>query len=203
MSTTEAPSPRSVTPQAGDALVMVDVQNDFLPGGRLAVPNGDEVVPALNRAIDIFREKGLPVVATRDWHPDRHCSFKEQGGTWPVHCVADTEGARFAPGLKLPPDALTISKATDAAVDAYSGFQDTGLDRHLRERSVKRVFVGGLATDYCVLNTVNDALDLGFQVFLLTDAVRAVDVKPGDGDRAMEEMKRGGAVPVTVEDLAP
>jgi nicotinamidase/pyrazinamidase len=200
MSSTTPEAPET-TPRPGDALIVVDVQNDFLPGGSLAVPRGDEVVPVLNRAIERFRSQGLPVIATRDWHPDRHCSYAEQGGTWPSHCVIDTHGAQFSPDLRLPPDATIISKATETATEAYSGFQNTHLDRLLTEAGVKRVFVGGLATDYCVLNTVRDALPAGLRVFLLTDAVRAVNVRRGDGERALAEMERLGAVPVTERDL--
>lgn len=180
-------------PRAGDALLIVDVQNDFLPGGALPVPHGDEVIPALNRWIARFRERSLPVVATRDWHPPDHCSFQPQGGPWPVHCVAGTEGAAFASGLRLPEGALIISKATDSDREAYSGFQGTDLAARLRTLGVRRLFVGGLATDYCVLATVRDALDEGFDVVVLREAVRAVDLHPGDGDRALEDMERLGA----------
>jgi len=183
----------ALRPQAGDALIIVDVQNDFLPGGSLAVPRGDQVVAPLNRYATLFARLGLPVVATRDWHPPNHCSFRNQGGPWPPHCVADTPGARFAPELALPADASIVSKATTAERDAYSGFEGTELDAMLRRRNVRRVFVGGLATDYCVLNTVKDARRLGYEVVLLRDAIRAVDVNPGDGDRAQEEMLRLGA----------
>lgn len=186
-------------PQRGDALVIVDVQNDFLPGGALAVPHGDEVVPVLNRWIERFTARGLPVVATRDWHPPDHCSFRERGGPWPVHCVAGTEGAAFAPGLRLPADALVISKATEPDREAYSGFEGTDLAARLRGLGVRRLFVGGLATDYCVLSTVRDARREGFDVVLLEDAVRAVDVQPGDGARALEEMRRLGAGLVRTE----
>ncbi|GIX26938.1 MAG: bifunctional pyrazinamidase/nicotinamidase [Burkholderiales bacterium] len=192
----------TVTVSPGDALIVVDVQNDFLPGGALAVPQGDQVIEPLNRAAVLFEAKGLPVFATRDWHPENHCSFKAQGGPWPPHCVAGTRGAEFAPGLRLPASAVVISKATTPERDAYSGFQGTELAELLRRRGVKRVVVGGLATDYCVLNTVKDALTQGFQVLLLTDAIRAVDVKPGDGEAARTEMERAGAVPITVADLA-
>ena len=186
-------------PQRGDALVIVDVQNDFLPGGALAVPHGDEVVPVLNRWIERFTARGLPVVATRDWHPPDHCSFRERGGPWPVHCVAGTEGAAFAPALRLPADALVISKATEPDREAYSGFEGTDLAERLRGLGVRRLFVGGLATDYCVLSTVRDARREGFDVVLLEDAVRAVDVQPGDGARALEEMRRLGAELVRTE----
>ncbi|WP_455385171.1 nicotinamidase [Acidihalobacter prosperus] len=188
---------------ATDALILVDVQNDFLPGGRLGVGDGDAVVPVLNRYIAHFRTAGLPVVATRDWHPPGHCSFAAQGGPWPEHCVAGTDGAAFAADLELPDDALIISKAATVEADAYSGFQGTDLADRLRRRGVKRVFIGGLATDYCVLNTVLDALDADFEAILLVDAVRAVDVEPGDGARAIDEMRAKGATTITVEDIAP
>lgn len=186
----------------GDALLIVDVQNDFLPGGNLAVPHGDEVVAVLNHYMDIFAMQNLPVYATRDWHPEQHCSFSAQGGIWPPHCVADTQGAQFAAALQLPPSAVIISKATTVESDAYSGFQDTDLDTLLHATNIRRLFIGGLATDYCVLNTVRDALGLGYQVLLLTDAIRAVDVQPGDGQRAMEEMLSHGARRITLEEVS-
>ncbi len=188
--------------QAGDALLIVDVQNDFLPGGSLAVSGGDEVVPALNRYIRACESYGLPVYATRDWHPPRHCSFRDQGGPWPPHCVAGTPGAEFPEALRLPSSTALISKALSPDKDAYSGFQDTDLDRRLHDAGIRRLFIGGLATDYCVLNTVRDALRLGYQVFLLADAIRAVDVEAGDGRRAEEEMAGLGARRITLPNLA-
>jgi len=179
---------------SGDALIIVDVQNDFLPGGALAVPAGDRVVPVLNRCIALFTSHGLPVFATRDWHPPDHCSFQPQGGPWPPHCVAGTKGAEFANGLNLPDETTVVSKADTQDQDAYSGFEGTGLHDHLRSLGIKRLFIGGLATDYCVLNTVMDALKLGYQVLLLTDAVRAVNINPGDGERAIAEMQAAGAM---------
>ncbi|MBI4510981.1 MAG: isochorismatase family protein [Deltaproteobacteria bacterium] len=179
---------------AGDALVVVDVQNDFLPGGSLAVPHGDEVIAALNRAIDVFVARGQPVFATRDWHPPNQCSFRARGGPWPPHCVQGTPGASFAPGLRLQSGTQVVSKGTDPERDAYSGFQGTDLADRLRAVSAKHLFVGGLATDYCVLNTVKDALDRDFAVSVLVDAVRAVDVNPGDGVRALDETRRWGAI---------
>lgn len=193
----------TVTVGPHDALLIVDVQRDFLPGGSLAVPAGDAVVPVLNRYIAAARRKGVPVFASRDWHPKNHCSFKARGGPWPEHCVAGTPGAAFAPGLELPPDAIVISKATREDADAYSAFAGTGLAQRLRELNVKRVLVGGLATDYCVVNTVCDALKEGFEVLLLEDAIRAVNMKPGDGERAERRMEQAGAVPIHVEDCPP
>jgi nicotinamidase/pyrazinamidase len=189
--------------QTGDALIAVDVQNDFLPGGSLAVPEGDAVVPALNRYLAAFAAHALPVFATRDWHPAKHCSFKAQGGIWPPHCVAASRGAEFARDLALPPTAAIISKAAAPEADSYSGFGSTDLAARLRAARATRLFIGGLATDYCVLNTVKDALAEGFGVLLLADAIRAVDVKAGDGARALGEMRQLGARAVCYEDIAP
>ncbi len=181
-------------PQQGDALLIIDAQKDFLPGGRLAVPDGDQVIAPLNDWISRFTSAGLPVFATRDWHPADHCSFQPHGGPWPPHCVAGTDGAAFADGLKLPADATIVSKATRKDADAYSGFAGTELHLLLLQRGVLRLFVGGLATDYCVLNSVRDALRLKYGVQLLTAAIRAVNVQPGDGTRAVAEMIAAGAV---------
>jgi nicotinamidase/pyrazinamidase len=187
--------------QPGDALLVVDVQNDFLPGGRLPVAHGDEVVAVLNAYIARFQGLGLPVFASRDWHPADHCSFVAQGGPWPVHCVADEAGAQFAPGLALPPHAVVIDKAAERAEEAYSAFHGTDLAERLSRSGVRRVFVGGLATDYCVLNTVLDARRLGFDAIVLEDAVRAVEVRSGDGARAIAAMLAAGAGCATLADL--
>ncbi len=178
----------------GDALLIVDVQNDFLPGGSLAVPAGDEVVEPLNRAITAFHEASLPIFASRDHHPPDHCSFRPRGGRWPVHCVAGSHGAAFADGLHLPADTVVVSKATTAERDAYSAFDHTDLREQLRAAGVVRLFIGGLATDYCVKATVLDGRAAGLDVVVLMDAVRAVEVEPGDGDRAIEQMRAAGAV---------
>lgn len=178
--------------QQGDALIVVDVQRDFV-GGSLAVPDAEQVVPVLERYIACFRREGLPVFATRDWHPADHVSFREQGGTWPAHCVAGSRGAEFAPGLTLGEDAVVVSKGTSRDADAYSAFEGTDLDGMLKGAGIRRLFVGGLATDYCVLATVRDALNKGYRVFLLADAIRAADRKPGDGAFAVRTMLRAGA----------
>lgn len=188
--------------QPDDALLLVDVQRDFLPGGALAVPEGDAVVPVLNRYIALAQQHGTPIFASRDWHPAGHCSFRAQGGPWPPHCVAGSEGARIAPGLELPANAVVVDKATTQAEDAYSAFSGTTLARQLRARDVKRVYVGGLATDYCVLNTVRDARSEGFEVVLLTDAIRAVNVNADDGARAVAQMIEKGAQPAVYDDVA-
>jgi nicotinamidase/pyrazinamidase len=177
-----------------DALLLVDIQNDFLPGGSLAVPDGDAVLEPANRLIALYRDDGLPVYASRDWHPPEHSSFRAQGGPWPPHCVAHTHGAAFADALALPEDAVIVSKATTRGEDAYSAFRDTSLAERLRAHGVDRLAVCGLATDYCVLNSVNDALALGFRVLLVVDAIRAVDLHAGDGERAIARMVQAGAV---------
>jgi len=184
----------------GDALIVVDVQNDFLPGGALPVQRGDEVIPVLNEYIAIFKDHNLPIIATRDWHPPNHCSFTENGGIWPRHCVADTPGAAFASRLQLPKDALLISKGTNHRTEAYSGFEGTHLADLLKEMNIVRVFVGGLATDYCVLNTVKDALQHNLLTYFLSDASRAVNVHPDDGLNAEREMNQLGAESVELID---
>ena len=174
------------------ALIVVDVQNDFCPGGSLAVERGDEVVAPLNRLIREFLERGEPVFKSRDWHPAVTKHFAAYGGTWPVHCVQNTRGAEFHPELLEDPRIQIISKGTGDE-DSYSAFDGTNLADLLRERGVTEVFVGGLATDYCVKNTVLDALREGFKVKALTEAMRAVNLQPGDDARALEEMRAAGA----------
>ena len=193
----------SVQPDLRDALIVVDVQNDFCPGGALAVPRGDEVVPVLNAWIERFRTAGRPVIFTQDWHPADHVSFREQGGPWPEHCLQGSRGAEFHPDLRV--EGVIFRKGFRTDRDAYSGFEghplraDGSLDTDrdlavwLRDQGVERVFVGGLATDYCVRATVLDALKYGFSVRVIVDGCRAVDVRPGDGQRALEEMERAGA----------
>ncbi|MCA1591654.1 MAG: bifunctional nicotinamidase/pyrazinamidase [Acidobacteria bacterium] len=174
------------------ALIVVDVQNDFCPGGAVAVARGDEVVAPLNRLIAEFLAHDELVVKSRDWHPARTKHFAAYGGTWPVHCVQGTTGAQFHSQLLEDPRIVVVSKGTGDE-DNYSAFDSTELARILRERGVKEVWVGGLATDYCVKNTVLDALREGFTVRALTDAMRAVNLQPGDDARALEEMRRAGA----------
>lgn len=175
-------------PGNNSALLVVDVQQDFLPGGALAVPDGDEVVPVLAACIEAFAGNNRPIFASRDWHSPDHCSFQASGGRWPPHCVADTPGARIDPALRLPENTTIISKATSADKDAYSAFERTTLDAQLRDLGVQRLFIGGLATEYCVLNTALDALELGYEVVLLTDAIRPID--QAEGARAVEDLRR-------------
>ena len=174
------------------ALIVVDVQNDFCPGGSLAVERGDEVVEPLNRLIREFLEQGLPVYKSRDWHPPETKHFADYGGTWPVHCVRNTRGAEFHEDLLEDPRVQIVSKGTGDE-DSYSAFDGTTLAEDLRRRGVREVWVGGLATDYCVKNTVLDARRQGFRVRALTDAMRAVNLQPGDGERALAEMRAAGA----------
>jgi nicotinamidase/pyrazinamidase len=202
LQTTDLPGPPAgVHLQTGDALIVVDAQNDFLPGGALAVASGNEIIPVIKRYIDVFRSRSLPIFFTRDWHPANHCFFVKQGGPWPVHCVAGSAGADFPAALRVPPEATIVSKGTAQHEEAYSGFEGTPLLLLLRKRRSRRLFVGGLATDYCVLATVKNARAMGFDVMLLTDAVRGVNVHSGDAARAEKEMLESGALPVVFQDI--
>jgi nicotinamidase/pyrazinamidase len=181
-----------------DALIVVDVQNDFCPGGSLPVTRGDAVVPVLNEYMARAAAVGVPIFVSRDWHPERTAHFQAYGGQWPPHCVQGTRGAEFHPDLRIPEGALVASKGMHEYDDGYSMIDAQFADGRdllsaLREAGVTRIYVGGLATDYCVLATVTDALAERFDVVVLADAVRAVDVQPGDGERALEEMREAGA----------
>ena len=185
MPTTLAPS---------DALIVVDVQNDFCAGGALAVPEANPILPELNRWIESAERGGAVIVASRDWHPPDHMSFRERGGPWPPHCIQDTEGAAFHSGLRLPPGAVVLSKGTDPQRETYSAFDGTGLTERLHAAGVRRVWVGGLALDYCVKATVLDARREEFETHLIEPATRPVEAKAGDGDRALEAMRIAGAI---------
>ena len=185
------------------ALLIVDVQNDFCPGGTLAVPCGDEVVEPLNKIIDYFFENDLLIVASRDWHPHKTSHFKDFGGVWPIHCVKNTKGAEFHPNLQRPGRITIVSKGMAMNENAYSAFDGTNLvigpnefnielAEYMLGLDIKTLYIGGLATDYCVKHTVLDALKLGFKVYLLEDACRAVNIKPTDGADAIVEMKAAG-----------
>ena len=190
------------------ALLVVDVQLDFCPGGALAVSEGDAVVPVLNRYLSIFWQRGSPIFASRDWHPAESAHFREFGGAWPAHCVQGSPGARFHPGLLLPEGTIVISKGTTRWDEGYSALQGvtengTPLAMLLRHMAMDRLFVGGLATDYCVKESVLDALREGFAVTLLSDAVRAVELQPGDAERATREMVAAGASLATLDTISP
>lgn len=191
-----------------DALIIADVQNDFCPGGALGVRDGDAIVPVLNAYAQRAAEATALVIASRDWHPRETTHFREFGGPWPAHCIQGTEGAAFHQALRLPEGTLVASKGMSRKDAGYSALEAilsdgrTMLDE-LRARGVMRLHVGGLATDYCVRATVLGGLAAGFEVYLLRDAVRAVDVTPGDGDRAIAEMLATGARAETLEEFAP
>jgi nicotinamidase/pyrazinamidase len=171
-----------------DALVLVDVQHDFLPGGALGVAEGERIFDP----IDALAPRFARVYATRDWHPADHSSFAAQGGPWPVHCVAESHGAAFHERLPLQQVDRVIDKGIAVETDGYSGFAATALDDDLREHGVKRVFVCGLATDYCVKATALDAKAAEFDVVVLEDASAAVNVQPGDETRALDELRAAG-----------
>lgn len=191
-----------ITLNSYDSLVIVDLQNDFLSGGSLVVPLGDEIVPVVNCYIECFCQQSLSIFATQDWHPADHCSFKPHGGLWPVHCVADTPGADFPSDLKLTPSVKSIHKACVQDQEAYSGFDRTALHQQLKRLSITRLFICGLATDYCVLETVREALVLGYKVFLLVDAIRAVNIHPADGEKAIATMQKLGAQTLLVSNIS-
>jgi nicotinamidase/pyrazinamidase len=192
-----------------DALLIVDLQNDFCPGGALAVPEGDQVVEPLNRLADSFDL----VVASRDWHPSDHGSFAgvsvdeaawhgtDPPAIWPPHCVQGTPGAELHPSLDRSSIDVVMDKGQDANSQGYSAFQDTPLAELLRDRGVDRLYVGGLATDYCVKNSVLDARSLGLDVIVVEDAIRGVEVEPGDSERAVEAMREAGAVLASSEQV--
>jgi nicotinamidase/pyrazinamidase len=178
---------------AGDALLIVDVQPDFCPGGALPVAEGEAVIPELNEWVAAAKRAGsVPIYASRDWHPPRHPSFESEGGEWPPHCVQETLGAAYHPDLRLPADAMRIAKGTRLDRDQLSAFDETGLAAHLRARGVRRLFVGGLAQDVCVRATVLDALREGFEVHLVARGTRPVDAH--EGEKALREMEAAGAV---------
>lgn len=176
-----------------DALIVVDMQKDFMPGGALPVPEADTIIPTINRYIKRFFKASRPIYITRDYHPKEHISFKDFGGIWPSHCVAESEGAEFANGLHIPQDnRFIISKGTSKEFDAYSGFQGTILHDLLQERGIRRLFICGVATDYCVFNTALGAINLGYQTFILTDAIKGVDEVRAK--KALDELLAKGAV---------
>jgi nicotinamidase/pyrazinamidase len=187
--------------EIGDILLITDVQKDFLPGGALPVDDSSEIIPVLNEYIRNFYAAKAHVLALRDWHPTDHVSFNTQGGPWPPHCIKETNGAKFSSDLKLPEHTLIISKATEPTHESYSAFDSTILANELKRLGVKRLFIGGLATDYCVVNTVLDARKLGIETVVLMDATLGINVNPGDVDSAIETMVTNGALQATVDDF--
>lgn len=188
------------------ALLVVDIQNDFMPGGALGVLEGDQVVPVLNGYIERFQAAGLPIYASRDWHPPVTKHFKQYGGLWPPHCVQGTPGAEFHPDLRLPPGAMVVSKGLDPQKDAYSAFDalepdGTPLAESLRRQGVQHLYIGGLATDYCVKWSALESARQGFTMTVLIDASLGVNLQPHDSERAIAEMVRAGAELLTIEGL--
>lgn len=188
---TEIDTETEIELQPGDALLVVDVQNDFCPGGALPIDNGDQVVAVLNRWIDAALAAAVPVYLSRDWHPLAHISFAERGGPWPPHCLQDSEGARFHPQLRIPDTAVKVTKGVRFDQDQNSAFDQTGLGARLADDGVRRLFVGGLAEDVCVSATVIDGCRAGFEVWLIAAATRATT--PENGERARAEMRAAGA----------
>lgn len=188
------------------ALLIVDVQNDFCPGGALAVPEGDRIVPVLNDYAERFARQSRPVYASRDWHPQKTRHFKTEGGPWPSHCVQNTAGAAFHPALELPESTEVVTKGTDPDDHGYSAFEAADaagrpLGDALEQKGVHHLYVGGLATDYCVKASVLDGLKRGLDVVLLLDAIKGIDVQPGDMARSLDQMIRAGARTATLESI--
>lgn len=188
------------------ALLIVDVQNDFCPGGALGVPEGDKIVPYINKYIKIFSKKKLPIFATRDCHPIKTKHFKDFGGVWPVHCIQNTRGAQFYPKLRLPKETILLYKGIYPEKDGYSAFEaenENGMSflSLLKRLSVQEIYISGLAIDYCVKFSTSDALKQGFKVKLLMDAVKGVNLRPNDSERAIKEMVKKGAKKITLKDI--
>jgi len=188
------------------ALLIIDVQNDFCPAGALAVPEGDKIIPNLNKYIKIFSQKKLAIFASRDWHLKKTIHFKKFGGVWPVHCVQNTKGAQFHPKLKLPKGTIILSKGMDPEKDSYSAFQAQDANNIdflilLKYLGVQQLYIGGLATDYCVKFSAVDALKNAFKVKLLMDAIKGVNLKPNDSEGAIKEMVKKGAKKISLKDM--
>jgi nicotinamidase/pyrazinamidase len=182
--------------KATDALIIVDVQNDFCSGGQLPIPEGEQIIPIINFLIPKFAS----IFTIQDWHPANHISFKAHGGAWPPHCIAETYGAQLHPELQAD-TAIHILKGTVITIEAYSGFQGTSFKRLLKKTGIKRLFISGLATDYCIRSTALDGLSERFEVFIISDAVKGVEISPGDSKKALTEMKRAGAVIILEKDI--
>lgn len=188
------------------ALLVVDVQNDFCPGGALAVPQADKTIANLNKYIKIFSKNKLPIFASRDWHPVKTKHFRDFGGSWPVHCIQNTEGAAFHPKLRLPREVILLYKGMDPEKDSYSCFQaedqrGMSFSSILKLFGIKEIYIGGLATDYCVKFSANDAIKQGFKVRLLMDAIKGVNLEPDDSEKAIKQMVKNGAKKLILKDI--
>lgn len=194
-------SPGGLHPDKRSALILVHLQNDFFPGGALPVEDGDQILTQVNQYIGYFQHQAAAVMATRDWHPPDHCSFKEQGGPWPPHGIQGSRGAQFHADLHLPNGSLIISVATSPQKEAHSGFDETSLADYLEDRNAKTIYIVGLATEFWIKQTVLDGLKLGLQMIVLEDAIRGVNTKPTDSEQAIQEMATAGAIRATAKDL--
>ena len=186
------------------ALLIVDMQNDFCPGGALGVKQGDKIIPKINRYIKLFSKNKLPIFVSRDWHPKKTAHFKKFGGVWPAHCVQKTKGAAFHPKLKLPKDPILLYKGMDPDKDSYSVFQaedafGNSFIQLLKKIGIQEIYIAGLATDYCVKYTAMDAINKGFKIKILVDAVKGVNLKPNDSKEALDFLTRVGAKKLTLE----
>ncbi len=191
----------SLVPDKQSALVLVHLQNDFFPGGSLAIPEGDHIIPQINQYIGYFQHQLSAIMATRDWHPQNHCSFQEQGGPWPPHCVQGSRGAQFHANLHLPNGSLIISGATNPKKDIHSGFDGTSLADYLEDRHASTVYIVGLATEYWINQTVLDGMKLGLRMVVLEDAICGVNLKPDDSEQALQEMVAAGTIRATAIDI--
>ena len=194
-------SPGELRPDKQAALVLVHLQNDFFPGGSLPVEDGDHILPQINQYIGYFQHQQSAIMATRDWHPQNHCSFQEQGGPWPPHCVQGSRGAQFHATLHLPTGSLIISGATNPKKEVHSGFEGTSLADYLEDRNATTVYIVGLATEHWIKQTVLDGLKLGLRMIVLEDAICGVNLNPNDSEQALQEMSASGAVRATAKDL--
>jgi nicotinamidase/pyrazinamidase len=190
-----------MTIEKTDALIIVDVQNDFCAGGAIPTTHGAAIAAMLTPIAEAFAAAGAIIITTQDWHPENHISFRENGGSLPIHCVVDTPGAALHADLQLPATTISIKKGQNPARDTYSGFVDSDLETQLAATGAKRLFVAGLTSDYCVLNTVIDAMDMGYEAYVIGDALDAWNVEPNDGPRALHLMHISGATFTTVEDV--
>ena len=197
-----SPPPPDLKPDKTCALVLIHLQNDFFPGGALAVEGSDQILPQINRYIALFQHQGATVMATRDWHPPNYCSFQEHGGPWPSHCVQGSRGAQFHADLHLPNGSLIISVATNPQKESYSGFDGTSLADYLEDRDATTVYIVGLATEHWIKQSVLDGLKLGLRMVVLEDAICGVNLKPHDSEDALQEMTAAGARRATAKDLS-
>ncbi|GJL54743.1 MAG: nicotinamidase [Nitrospirales bacterium] len=193
--------PSQLQPNKTSALILIHLQNDFFPGGTLAVTNSDQILPYVNHYIAFFQHHGAAIMATRDWHPPNHCSFQEQGGPWPSHCIQGSRGAQFHADLHLPTGSLIISGATNPPKEVHSGFDGTSLADYLEDREATTIYVVGLATEFWVKQTVLDGIKLGLRTVVLEDAIRGVNVQPNDSEHALQEMAEAGAIRATASNI--